>query len=82
MSRSAELGRAWADAEAALPEGWELELTRFGAGDYTATAAVQPTEQRSAYLSLDGPTPAAALEALAAALRARSAPSRSTELGR
>lgn len=73
------LDAAWAEAEAALPEGWQLVLLRGLAGDYSAHAediSKRPDdgswtheEERFAF----GRTPAAALRALAAKLRERQA---------
>lgn len=65
------LGAAWAEAEAALPEGWWITaLTTRGFGDkeWHVTAENAINQSR---LSADGygPTPAAALSALAAKLR-------------
>jgi hypothetical protein len=63
------LDAAWAEAEAALPEGWHIDrLHRNGPKDWTAYASEAP------YLGLEmgaHNTPAAALRALAAKLRER-----------
>lgn len=62
---------AWAEVEAALPEGWSiLSLKSFGTGWGAAADAPSlagPWHKRHA--RAHGPTPAAALLALAAALR-------------
>lgn len=81
------LDAAWAEAEAALPEGpWMMELVRHGAmnGDenpYTGyvidripdryEAVAQNTWACDEVVTGTGPTPAAALRALAAELRQR-----------
>jgi hypothetical protein len=57
------LGAAWRRCEAALPEGGYMRVTRYSDGFYGAAV--------SEYFT--GPTPAAALEALAAALEKRGA---------
>lgn len=62
-----ELGAAWAEAEAALPERWELELTRYPGG-YSAQA--MPTSGPSKeWESWSEESAAAALRALAEKLR-------------
>lgn len=65
LAEAAEFGLAWQRAEAALPEGWYFDglwLTRLPEGDRWEAAAKEPDEDfRSGY----GPTPAAALIALA-----------------
>lgn len=68
LAAEAELGRAWARVEEALPEGWYLgDLARFLKG-WRATAFVQ---QPGGWADGLGPTPAAALDALAERLGAR-----------
>ncbi len=73
------LDAAWAEAEAALPEGWQFELGRLNFdGEWEAFAKsrafweddlrVPNREQQIA--AGEGPTPAAALRALAEKLRA------------
>jgi hypothetical protein len=74
------LTEAWAAAEAALPDGWDdillMKTDRHGTPGYAATAS-QPRGEGGAYrivsTTADGrkpdPTPAAALQALAARLR-------------
>lgn len=68
------LDAAWAAAEAALPEGWRLTLGRSD-DDYAtwSAIAVSPAffegEIAGGWISGEGPTPAAALLALAARLR-------------
>ena len=71
----AELGEAWAEAEAAVPEGWTINgLVRDGdrwlvhASARYEWAIIQGTE-RLWRAEIFGPTPAAALHALAAKLR-------------
>ena len=73
-----ELGCALAEAEAALPEGWTFSLTRAirpasegAAPTYYATAS-RPWDDGAVEFQVSGPTPAAALRALAAKLRAGS----------
>jgi hypothetical protein len=61
------LDAAWAEAEAALPEGWRLSLAT-NPPEYGATAwSPDPSEPYA--VGRDGDTPAAALRALALALR-------------
>ncbi|MDP2622294.1 MAG: hypothetical protein Q8Q29_00650 [Actinomycetota bacterium] len=72
------LDEAWAEAEAALPEGWRIDTLRIGR-NYPHEPEVEwvvwaekpdyfaPRDGRTAFGS--GPTPTAALQALAAALR-------------
>lgn len=66
-----DLGAAWAEAEAALPEGWAISLL-WGGERWAAAAGPWPDDgqRRTIYASADT-TPAAALRALAAALRER-----------
>lgn len=64
----APLDAAWAEAEAALPEGWRvtrLDYLRLR-GEWTAMAEHQ---RDAGSVSAEGPTPAAALLALAEKLR-------------
>lgn len=82
LIEAARLGVAWAAAEAALPEGWRFELQRldfdgpwncfaksraFWEDDYTVA------NRDDQHADGDGDTPGAALQALAATLRERSA---------
>ena len=66
-SEAESLDAAWAEAEAALPDGWHIDrLNRNGPKDWTAYASEAP------HLGLEmgaHNTPAAALRALAARLR-------------
>jgi hypothetical protein len=62
-----DLDVAWAEAEAALPEGWAIEgIYGDNRDDWTATAWNEPHAE---YDRGHGPTPVAALRALAAKLR-------------
>lgn len=68
------LDAAWAEAEAALPEGWRLAIDPYYPTGWEAHAYdinEVPTSARSDHSTgaCFGPTPAAALRALAAALR-------------
>lgn len=67
------LDAAWAEAEAALPEGWYMGVQHSNddRGEYMAIAAdmVWLTETLTDDYHCYGPTPAAALRALAARLR-------------
>jgi hypothetical protein len=65
------LDAAWAEAEAALPEGWEINLYLDPrAEDITHRYGVNAGHpQRFAEIMVNGPTPAAALRALEAKLR-------------
>lgn len=70
------LDAAWAEAEAALPEGWRLTVQRTDEDfDTWSAAAVSPAffegENDDDYADGQGPTPAAALRALTAALAAK-----------
>lgn len=60
-----ELGAAWAEAEAALPEGWDVHLW----GDHEAGWSAQSCDDYGLRALATGPTPAAALRALAAELK-------------
>lgn len=67
------LDAAWAEAEAALPEGWSFRLEHEAPEHFWAQASTNwrfddPDETLPA---CEGPTPAAALRALAAKLRER-----------
>lgn len=69
------LDAAWAEAEAALPEGWAFDLSRAvrppaegAAPTYYATVS-RPWTTGAIEFQVSGPTPAAALRALAAKLR-------------
>jgi hypothetical protein len=64
------LDAAWAEAEAALPEGWALQVAKDRA-DGQAEAMAGPIEFSwpPHVVRVFGPTPAAALRALAAKLR-------------
>ena len=69
VNETMTLDEAWAEAEAALPEGWRITAIVgpvAGRGEWTASAYGYVPEDR-AYA--DGPTPVAALRALAAARR-------------
>jgi hypothetical protein len=68
--RETGLDEAWAEAEAALPKGWELFIRRVDAkwsaiADEPWRGFLVPRTQHQTY----EPTPAAALHALATALR-------------
>jgi hypothetical protein len=68
-----DLDAAWAEAEAALPEGWRLAVQRTDEDfdTWAATGVSQAFfdgESDDAYADGQGPTPAAALRALAVAL--------------
>jgi hypothetical protein len=68
------LDAAWAEAEAVLPEGWEIIELRNGAVWHAAAFGIIPVPDMPGLitgerLEDDGPTPAAALRALAAKLR-------------
>ena len=70
---SPELDAAWAEAEAALPKGWRLYSVGVNdpGGPWTGIAGVERDEGVNPFLAIGtGPTPAAALRALAAALAA------------
>ena len=73
------LDAAWAEAEAALPEGMTFSLTRAirpaseGTGPTYYATASRPWYDALIAIQVDGPTPAAALRALAAKLRERGA---------
>jgi hypothetical protein len=62
------LDAAWAEAEAALPEGWRLSVAQHP--DNYAAFATPPTLRRGGAPVGLGPTPAVALRALAARLTA------------
>lgn len=64
-----ELGLAWQAAEAALPEGWSLEL--YGSDGPLSWAGAMPlaSSQLSKRVMEEGRTPAEALRNLAARLR-------------
>jgi hypothetical protein len=70
-----ELGAAWAEAEAALPKGWELDFFRQGGEGPLMYSAQAGHPYKFAEVFAGGgpnaalPTPAAALRALAAALK-------------
>jgi hypothetical protein len=71
----APLDAAWAEAEAALPEGWWFEAASRGFDGYLVKAK-DGTMADGRVVTLEkgfGDTPAAALRELAAKLRARSA---------
>ena len=61
------LDAAWAEAEAALPEGWRLCL--HGSFGSVAFKAVADSQEWAAVIEAPALTPAAALRALAAKLR-------------
>jgi hypothetical protein len=70
------LDSAWAEAEAALPEGWRLDEITWdnGRAEWVATAALYEAEYPadagySDYMTGWSETPAAALQSLAAKLR-------------
>ena len=73
------LDEAWAAAERALPQGWSVSVTTYppGTWDSHATAWNFHGGVSAGILDGFGPTPAAALLALAAALQAAD----STEAG-
>lgn len=64
-----DLDTAWAAAEKALPEGWDLELGTYHDDRYWAAAYGPEVAGRHAHEDGFGPTPVAALEALVTALR-------------
>jgi hypothetical protein len=68
---AARMGVAWAECEAALPEGWEMGCLDRQSGEWAAIAdGWNPTtEEGHDYAAATGPTPTAALLALAAKLR-------------
>lgn len=71
--RADSLDAAWAEAEAALPDGWCLKLhsdVDVDATDYLAIAQPNTEMPRDLHEWAPGPTPAAALRALAVKLRA------------
>jgi hypothetical protein len=69
IARAAQLGVAWAEAEAALPEGeaFSLDYDPSAGDEYRYAAILRSATDRVAAGS--GATPAAALRALAAKLR-------------
>jgi hypothetical protein len=65
------LDEAWAEAVAALPEGWAIGLIASTKDDWTSSCYGPnwlATQDEREYVAGDGPTPAAALRALAARL--------------
>ena len=70
--RLGELDRAWAEAEAALPERWSITLTRYPAGTWPVNASAWNFEGgvSAGQIEAGRDTPAAALRALAVKLRA------------
>ena len=64
------LGAAWAEAEAALPEGFYISnvRSRSPGGRWAAAATLHGSDTGANYSGF-GPTPAAALQALAAKFR-------------
>ena len=68
------LDAAWAEAEAALPEGWVLELASPNPNDLRPTFRAETWNGKGGvtggYVKADELTPAAALRALAERLRA------------
>lgn len=62
---------AWAEAEAALPEGWRIHMLSVTASDeWQAVAGVREDRGQDPFIALEvGPTPAAALRALTERLR-------------
>ena len=66
------LDEAWAEAEAALPEGWALYVLDQHRGEWRATAGRIEAGYDNPFIAMEsGPTPATALHALAIALRTR-----------
>ena len=65
-----ELGAAWAEAEAALPEYWYIRSLMLSHPYSAPTWEVVAADQRR-IITAQGPIPAAALRALAAKLRER-----------
>jgi hypothetical protein len=72
------LDAAWAEAEAALPEGWRIEGLWHSwppnpvlDPEWGTTVSNAQTGEMTISVHADGPTPAAALRALAAKLRER-----------
>jgi hypothetical protein len=78
-----DLGAAWAEAEAALPEGWAINLLwgTVTAERWGANAGPWPADPRERGAFGGGDTPAAALHALAAALRRQDDPREETNDG-
>lgn len=64
------LDAAWAEAEAALPEGWHLRVEELAVG-YIAEMTYPPRFEGGVFLRSEHPTPAAALRALVRNLRER-----------
>ncbi len=64
-----EMGAAWREVEAALPESWWLDVSGPWRRQAAQAVATGPVGQQEIG---DGPTPALALRALAEALRERS----------
>lgn len=74
MSDHDSIDAAWAEAEAALPEGWMgPSFAEQTEGTWRAYVSRRPTARRREappeIVTVVGPTPAAALRALAAKLR-------------
>lgn len=65
------LDAAWAEAEAALPEGWGIGI-QVPPGGYPGGYEVGASGDTEWTVQANGPTPAAALRALAAKLREQS----------
>jgi hypothetical protein len=65
------LDAAWAEAEAALPEGWTFEIHRGVDGHLAHAWPRTETYEPRNDLSVSGEGPAAALRSLAAELRER-----------
>lgn len=65
------LDAAWAAVEAALPEGWRLHFLEASGTQWRAVAANQRDDGTDPFIAIrEAATPAAALQALASALRA------------
>lgn len=62
---------AWQAAEAALPEGWWYQLDGHAQGEHRASAGEPKWSREYQRVEATGPTPTAALQALAAELRRR-----------
>ena len=70
VSRAAPLDAAWRAAEAALPEGWHLNVDSGGADGPRAHACPE-VMGTAVFVDADGDTPVAALQAIAARLAAK-----------
>lgn len=71
--RADSLDAAWAEAEAALPEGWAITNLGVTQDGWQAWATLVPSHDEE-FEAEYGPTPVAAVRALAAKLRERGDP--------